>query len=57
MKNPAGIVYFTYPGMQEVINAMEASNSLARPLKAADAITASILNAAYAGRTKTCVPM
>lgn len=51
IKNPAGIMRFTYPGMQEVISAMEASKSLAKPLKAADVMTTSILDAAYGGQT------
>jgi NitT/TauT family transport system substrate-binding protein len=51
IKNPAGIMRFTYPGMQEVISAMEASKSLATPLKAADVMTTSILDAAYGGQT------
>jgi NitT/TauT family transport system substrate-binding protein len=55
IKNPAGIMRFTYPGMQEVISAMEASKSLASPLKAADVMTTSILDAAYGGSTS--IPM
>ena len=46
---------FTYPGMQEVISAMEASKSLAKPLKAADVMTTSILDAAYSSQTS--IPM
>ena len=55
IKNPAGIMRFTYPGMQEVISAMEASKSLAKPLKAADVMTTSILDAAYSSQTS--IPM
>ena len=55
IKNGAGIMRFTYPGMQEVISAMEASKSLAKPLKAADVMTTSILDAAYGSQTS--IPM
>ena len=55
IKNPAGIMRFTYPGMQEVISAMEAAKSLAKPLKAADVMTTSILDAAYSSQTS--IPM
>ena len=51
IRNPAGIMRFTYAGMQEVISAMEASKSLAAPLQVADVMTTSILDAAYDGRT------
>lgn len=55
IKNGAGIMRFTYPGMQEIISAMEASRSLAKPLKAADVMTTSILDAAYGSQTS--IPM
>jgi NitT/TauT family transport system substrate-binding protein len=57
IKNPAGIMRFTSTGMQQVINAMQASNSLAKPLQAADVMTTSILDAAYGGPAKTYIPL
>jgi NitT/TauT family transport system substrate-binding protein len=57
IRNPAGIMRFTYAGMQEVIDSMEASNSLAKPLQAADVMTTSILDAAYGGADKTYIPL
>src|SRR5579875_2812888 len=57
IKNPAGIMRFTYAGMQEVISSMEASNSLAKPLQAADVMTTSILDAAYGGPNRTFIPL
>jgi ABC-type nitrate/sulfonate/bicarbonate transport system substrate-binding protein len=57
IRNPAGIMRFTYPRMQEVINAMEASHSLAKPLTAANVMTTAILNAAYGGANKTYIPL
>jgi NitT/TauT family transport system substrate-binding protein len=51
IQNPAGIMRFTAAGMKGVIDAMEASKSLAKPLSAANVMTTSILDAAYAGRS------
>jgi ABC-type nitrate/sulfonate/bicarbonate transport system substrate-binding protein len=55
IKNPAGIMRITTTGMQEVINGMGASDSLAKPLKVADVMTTEILDAAYGG--KASIPL
>jgi NitT/TauT family transport system substrate-binding protein len=55
IKNPAGIMRITTAGMQEVIDGMEASDSLGKPLKVAKVMTTEILDAAYGG--KTSIPL
>lgn len=55
IKNSAGIMQITSAGMQEVINGMEASDSLAKPLNVGSVMTTEILDAAYGG--KTSIPM
>lgn len=51
IKNPAGIMRFTYPKMQAVIAGMLATDALTKPLKAADVMTTEILDAVYGNRT------
>ncbi len=49
--NPRGIMRITYPLMQEVIDAMQASHSLAKPLKASDVMTTELLDEVYGSKT------
>ena len=51
IQNPAGLMRITTAGMQEVIDGMEASNSLAKPLNVADVMTTEILDAVYGNKT------
>jgi hypothetical protein len=51
IKNPFGIMRITNPLMQEVIDAMLASNALSKPLKAQDVMTTDILDAVYGNQT------
>ncbi|MGH3277080.1 MAG: ABC transporter substrate-binding protein [Streptosporangiaceae bacterium] len=55
IKNPAGIMRITSAGMQQVIDGMAASGSLAKPLKVADVMTTEILDAVYGSNTS--IPM
>jgi NitT/TauT family transport system substrate-binding protein len=51
IQNSAGLMRITAAGMQEVIDGMEASNSLAKPLNVANVMTTEILDAAYGSKT------
>jgi NitT/TauT family transport system substrate-binding protein len=51
IQNSAGVMRITTDGMQEVIDGMEASNSLAKQLNVADVMTTEILDAAYGHKT------
>ncbi|HWC86634.1 MAG TPA: ABC transporter substrate-binding protein [Solirubrobacteraceae bacterium] len=51
IKNPSGIMRITDPLMQEVIDAMVASKSLPKPLRAQDVMTTDILDAVYGKQT------